>query len=309
MSITYEEALGTLTAMFTDPWDEDSLDTVLRHFEGHMENTVDAVLAHGDSPPADLLKRFEASSTGASIADMDAQLARQLAEQEEARQQHAAAAVNNARSNRSATPVATNVAPGWRRDQNAITSMPPQAVAADLPVSAQKKGRGILTHLPPDFLRIPGSGANNMSSDEALARMLQDKLFAEEIKNNPEFAHLARGGGGAARAHGAGRPGQQRANHNSEPPMLKALQGMGEQAKKRFQDLAAKVKQKVEQQKNNHNNAAFASTGATGGGAAERRGLLDIHEDDDEQEISFVNNGTHEMRSMDAGFAYGKKDD
>ena len=84
---------------------------------------------------------------------------------------------------------------------------------------------------------------------------------------------------------------------------------MGEQAKKRFQDLAAKVKQKVEQQKNNHNNAAFASTGATGGGAAERRGLLDIHEDDDEQEISFVNNGTHEMRSMDAGFAYGKKDD
>ncbi len=86
MSIIYEEALGTLNAMFTDLWDEDSLDTVLRHFEGHMENTVDAVLVHGDSPPADLLKRLETSNTGASIADMDAQLAPQVNEQEEARQ-------------------------------------------------------------------------------------------------------------------------------------------------------------------------------------------------------------------------------
>jgi len=87
------------------------------------------------------------------------------------------------------------------------------------------------------------------------------------------------------------------------------VSGMGEQAKKRFQELAAKVKQKVEQQKHNHSNAAFASASGTGGGTAERRGLLDIHEDDEEQEISFVNGGTHEMRSMDAGFAYGKKDD
>ena len=223
MSITYEEALGTLTAMFTDPWDEDSLDTVLRHFEGHMENTVDAVLAHGDSPPADLLKRLETSKTGASIADMDAQLARQLAEQEDSRQQQFAA--SNARNNRPTTPVRTNVVPGWRRGQDANNAAPPQAsraAAAAVAAPAQKKGRGILTQLPLDFLRIPGR-ANNMSSDEALARMLQDKLFAEEIKNNPEFAHLARGGGG--RAQGIGNPGQSRANYGGEPPMLKALQG------------------------------------------------------------------------------------
>jgi hypothetical protein len=220
MSITYEEALGTLTAMFTDPWDEDSLDTVLRHFEGHMENTVDAVLAHGDSPPADLLKRLETSKTGASIADMDAQLARQLAEQEDARQQQSAA--SNARNNRPTTPVRTNVAPGWRRGQDANNAAPPQASRDVAAAPAQKKGRGILTQLPLDFLRIPGR-ANNMSSDEALARMLQDKLFAEEIKNNPEFAHLARGGGG--RAPSIGNLGQSRANHGGEPPMLKALQG------------------------------------------------------------------------------------
>jgi hypothetical protein len=80
---------------------------------------------------------------------------------------------------------------------------------------------------------------------------------------------------------------------------------MGEQAKKRFQDLASKVKQKIEQQKNNQNSPTF---GSSSGGVAERRGLLDIHDDDD-QEISFVNSGTHEMRSMDTGFAHGKKDD
>ena len=63
MSITYEEALGTLTAMFSD--------TVLRHFEGHMENTVDAVLTHGDANPQDLVQRLEQSKSGASMAELD----------------------------------------------------------------------------------------------------------------------------------------------------------------------------------------------------------------------------------------------
>jgi len=83
MSITYEEALGTLTAMFTTPWKEDSLDTILRHFEGHMENTVDAVLSHSDSLTEALLKRLQSSQTGASISDMEEQLMRHLANQEE----------------------------------------------------------------------------------------------------------------------------------------------------------------------------------------------------------------------------------
>ena len=32
-----------------------------------------------------------------------------------------------------------------------------------------------------------------VTHDEALARMLQDELFSQELANNPEFAHLARG--------------------------------------------------------------------------------------------------------------------
>lgn len=293
MSITYEEALGTLTAMFTDPWDEDSLDTVLRHFEGHMENTVDAVLSHGDAPPADLLKRLAASKTGASIADMDEQLARELAQQEQARSRTSRNAnTSSVRVNRPAQNY-----PGSAPRNNA------RVAPAPTPATPTKKGRGTPTQLPPDFLRIPGVSTGSMSEDEALARMLQDKLFADEIRNNPEFAHLARGGGGAT---GFGNQPAQNRNPSGDQ-VLKALQGMGENAKKRFQDFANKVKQKIDEKNNPHNSS---SPFGAGGGVAERRGLLDIHEDDDEQEISFVGgSGTHEMRSMDTGFAFTKKDD
>lgn len=211
MAITYEEALGTLTAMFTDPWDEDSLDTVLRHFEGHMENTVDAVLSHGDAPPADLLKRLAASKTGASIADMDEQLARELAQQEKARSRTSRNAnTSSVRVNRPAQNY-----PGSAPRNNA------RVAPAPTPATPTKKGRGTPTQLPPDFLRIPGVSTGAMSEDEALARMLQDKLFADEIRNNPEFAHLARGGG---RATGFGNQPVQNRNPSGDQ-VLKALQG------------------------------------------------------------------------------------
>lgn len=303
MSITYEEALNTLTAMFSDRWDEDSLDTVLRHFEGHMENTVDAVLAHGDAPPSELVRRLEASRTGASISEMDAELARQLADQEESSARAGSTNAHRAAGGGSIPPALRRVDPSNRPSE--------RTAARSSTGENEKQGRGIPTRLPPDFLRIPGMEDTYVSSDEALARMLQDKLFAEEIKNNPEFAHLARGGG--MRRSGIGGVGSNGAakRNNAEPQVLKALSEMGEQAKKRFQDLALKFKQKLDQQ-NNPSGTTYGSRA----GASERRGLLDIHDDDDEQEISFVGgSGTHEMKAMDTGFAmrgtsrYGKKDD
>lgn len=269
MSITYEEALATLTSMFTAPWTEDSLDTVLRHFEGHMENTVDAVLAHGDAEPSELLRRLDSSQSGATIEDMDEVLARQLA---------------------TGSPQ-TN-------------SQPAQPPAPPVRPAAAQKGRGTPTDLPADFLRIPGGPTNNISDDEALARMLQDKLFAEEIRNNPEFAHLARGQRGAF-------PGNaNRQSQGETPDVIKSLQGMGQQAKLRFQDMAAKFKKKIKEKQNQNQSNGYSQVGV-----AERRGLLDIHDDDDEQEISFVgsgngndsNNPDYEMSSMDNGFAVGGK--
>lgn len=300
--------------MFSDPWTEDSLDTVLRHFEGHMENTVEAVLTHGDAPPEDLLARLEASGTGASIADMDAQLARQLAGGQEQDmplpEPPMPSPPTPPRSNASYAPAPTFEPP--------VAPAPPVVPAPE--PEPVKSGRGIATNLPQDFLRIPSAVVSSTSeadiaSDEALARMIQDKLFAEELKNNPEFAHLARGGAGgrARRQQMQGGIGSERwrRGENGEPPeALKALAGMGEQAKKRFQDLAAKFKKNLNQNQNNHNIQNGGSFG-TGGGASERRGLLDIHDDDDEQEISFVGGaaGGAEMRNMDTGFAFNKKID
>lgn len=81
MSISYEEALETLQSMFGDKWTRDGLDTVLRHHQGHMENTVDMILRHGDGTPEALLKQIEEGiDPRAQTAAMDEALARQLSQ-------------------------------------------------------------------------------------------------------------------------------------------------------------------------------------------------------------------------------------
>lgn len=265
-----------------------------------MENTVDAVLTHGDANPQDLVQRLEQSKSGASMAELDEQLARQLSAQE---QQHNPLQQTRQQQQQPSAPAPASTSQGLS-NTNTITSASSSSPA---PTAKWKKGRGTATNLPQDFLRIPGApNAGALANDEALARMLQDKLFAEEIKNNPEFAHLARGRSN----FNPGFPGGRRqggAVPREGPDVVKALQGMGEQAKKRFQDLASKFKNKLNENKNqSQTQNGFGS----GGGAAERRGLLDIHDDDDEeQEISFVGGGSgtarpdYEMRSMAAGGA------
>jgi len=183
MSITYEDALSTLTAMFGPPWTQDYLDAVLRHFDGHMENTVDSVLSHGDSDPQILVDRLRGSQqTGADSTDADEALAREIAREEETNQR--------LRSHLSTTsPPAMRRVPGVGGDHGILSDTDEQD-------GRRTKGVTATTHLPPDFLRIPGYNQNRGSSDavdtdEALARMLQDQLSADELRNNPEFAHLS----------------------------------------------------------------------------------------------------------------------
>ena len=150
MAITYEEALATLEAMFGEPWTRETLDAVLRHEKGHMENTCDRILNHGSQDPQILVDRLKAGGEEPQVA-MDEQLARQLA--------------------------------GGDSNNN--------NTSGGAPASA-KKGRGTPTTLPDDFLRVKTSTSQaTMDSDEALARMLQDQLFSEELRRNPDFAHLA----------------------------------------------------------------------------------------------------------------------
>ena len=189
MSITYEDALATLEAMFGDPWTRETLDAVLRHEKGHMENTCERILDHESQDPKLLVERLKEKGAEPQVA-IDEALARQL------------------------------------QGDAPATGGPPA-----------KQGRGTPTELPADFLRIPGykhrsastsrsaggSASSPSMDDAALARMLQDELFSEELARNPDFAHLARGGrGGNQRARSARNrpPGQRRsATSNAQPPV------------------------------------------------------------------------------------------
>lgn len=316
MSITYEEALSTLTSMFGAPWTKETLDAVLRHHEGHMENTVETVLSHGDGDPADLVERLKNPGSASEHVDVDEELARQLASES-----------------------------GRQRSAEGGTSQRATGVA---PVSGPngRKLRGTPTQLPPDFLRVPGRSAD-IDADEQLARMLQDELFTRELANNPEFAHLAgrgrgrgssagsgrgsatatgagRGAGGGGWFSGAGRsgptgstfPGFGRAaagrgagGQQEGPNVMDNLKGMGDAARKRLTMFAQQFNERM----NNPQGSAAASgaqSGSTGGmggssGAHERRGLLDGDGGTDD-EVAFL--GANDL-DMEVNSPGGKKND
>ena len=279
MSITYEEALSTLQSMFGEPWNRDTLDTVLRHQKGHMENTVDMILRHGNRDPDILIDQIENGIDPAQSATAaDEQLARQLARQ--------------------TTPI-----PG-----NANRSSSSPAINESV-----HTGKGKPTTLPEDFLRPPGytpGMTNSVSDDEALARMLQDELFTEELRRNPDFAHLAHGRASNSRLPGqvsrssqntntAGNPATAAANRFGEfarsltgqqtqqqrndsavtqsPNILEKISELGDNAKRRLQLLAAQF---------NANNTNNRTQSADSGSKREPefRSLLD--NDDDNMELA-----------------------
>lgn len=171
MSITYEEALATLEAMFGEPWTRETLDAVLRHEKGHMENTCERILGHGSKDPQILVDRLKEGGPEPQLA-MDEELARQLAAQEQ-------------RGGR------TRAAASKKKNRGTPTVLPDDFLRI------------------PGFKRTStAAAASGAVDDETLARMLQDELFAEELARNPDFAHLARGRRAATRSNP--HPGQRR---------------------------------------------------------------------------------------------------
>ena len=274
MAISYEEALETLQAMFTDPWDRETLDAVLRHQKGHMENTVDFILRHTGKDPQTLVDQLQAGiNPDDSNTSLDAELARQLSQGQ--------------------------AAPRNRTDANHQQQQQQQRQPQSSSTASRKGGgRGTPTVLPDDFLRVPGRPAaataaattttskSTMESDAALARMLQDELFSEELSRNPDFAHLARGGRPSNRVNNNNnrtttRTTAARSNaaspavNNSPNVVLHKVAEMGDAAKKRLQLLVANFN--ARNNNSNNNNNAAASHAAT----AERRGLLDDNDHDD----------------------------
>jgi hypothetical protein len=284
MSISYEEALETLQSMFGEAWTREGLDTVLRHKNGHMEDTVDAILRHGDRDPQVLIDQIAAGiDPEQSARDMDEALARQLAQGERVRSSAAGAAA-----------AAPSAGPGASSAASSMLSPSPAPAAVGGP-----KGHGTPTTLPDDFLRIPGGFTPpSLVDDEMLARMLQDELFSQELARNPQFAHLARGraGGAAGTAGGEAASSASRRTFTARgapasatspvPNIMEKISELGDNTRRCFQLMAAQF------------NAARASHGAGGAGgagaadsptgaatapgaaaAAERRGLLDDMDD------------------------------
>ena len=285
MALSYEEALETLQSMFEEPWTRDTLDAVLRHQKGHMENTVDFILRHSGKDPQTLVDQLKAGvNPDEATISMDEELARQLSQGSQRR--------SSARSSATAGAGSTSSGGGGGGSSGG--------------------GRGTPTTLPDDFLRIPGrtvtttTSASTLESDAALARMLQDELFTEELARNPDFAHLARGrsrtaAAGSTRTTAAGTrsaaaTGRSNFHATSTTPMspniMHKISELGDNARKRLQILAAQF------------NAARTNPNGLGGGAgaggaagaaagqsptaaaSERRGLLDDHEDHDDMELA-----------------------
>lgn len=159
---------------------------------------MEAILAHGDGDPQALLDKLKSGAASDNTANDEA-LARQLAQEMQA---------------------------GRRTSANTTSSR--GTTQQPVPVPPAKKGRGTPTELPADFLRIPGqpipvatpstsTSTSTMDSDEQLARMLQDELFSQELRNNPEFAHLARGRSRRAPRSVGGMPIGMRSNVGEMP--------------------------------------------------------------------------------------------
>lgn len=190
MAISYEEALATLQAMFTDPWTRESLDAVLRHEKGHMENTCDLILQHGDNDPQILVNRLKAGGPEPQVA-MDEELARRLADSRGGSRQTQSSSSNDASGGRGTpTTLPTDFLrlPGYKP-------------------SPSETNRTATT----------GNSANGQPmDDETLARMLQDELFSEELARNPDFAHLA--GQRRSQQRGRGHTGPRVSSSNARLP-------------------------------------------------------------------------------------------
>jgi len=261
MAISYEEALETLQAMFAEPWTRQSLDAVLRHEKGHMENTCELILQHGDLDPRILVERLKNGGTEPQVA-IDEELARQLTAS-------SGASNNNSRG---------GSGEGAKKGRGTPATLPDDFLR--LPgyrqSSAARSGS------------ISGNGT--AMDDETLARMLQDQLFSEELARNPDFAHLARQGqrrtnsgsrvmnGGASNARlPASQAGAPLQNPFEGVNVMQKISSMGDGARRRLQLFANGFETKM---KNINNPNNVTTTGRTGlqeasGAAAERRGLLD----------------------------------
>ena len=147
--------------------------------------------------------------------------------------------------------------------------------------------------------------------------MLQDELFQEELRNNPEFSHLGNYYGSSRRSqqNNNGSRTQQQGQYGQQqgPDIFDKLSELGDAARQRFQAFAAGWNNAQGNTTNNSGGGGlFGLGGAVGGGGGgsspsnrggnERRGLLsggELDMDEDEEEMDFIGGGRDvELKSV-----------
>jgi len=225
MSITYEKALSTLMTMFGPPWTDRTLDAVLRHHDGHMENTVESILSHGNKDPQLLiveLRHFQLNVEKQTAADE--QLARQLAK----------------------VDVEDKIKSSfddklWPHNKSLRRSNYPNLEGERKEISNQ--------HIH-DSMQFSDREKSVVDSDEALARMLQDELFSQELQKKPEFSYFSRGRGNflsekmpsVRDSNSICRPLSNRIHERTG--IMDIISDMGESAKRKLSFLASRFNKK-----------------------------------------------------------------
>lgn len=241
MSITYEEALSTLEAMFGEPWTRETLDTVLRHEKGHMENTCDRILNHGSQEPQILLDRLKAGGVEPQVA-LDEELARQLAGDGSAK-----AGTKKGRGTPTDLPKDFLRIPGYKQSASAAAS---GAAMDDATLARMLQDELFSEELArnPDFAHL------------ARARRTTGRSSARLPPGQRR----------------AGAPGSaQQANPFEGVNIGQKLSEMGEGARRRLQLFATNFEQKLNNLNNPNAQRKRGSLQEASGAAAERRGLLD----------------------------------
>ena len=159
------------------------LDAVLRHHAGHMENTVETLLNHGEGSPEELMHNLPSLPVGNNNTsgtpsgdaqqqqsiDADAELARQLAAEDEqrgnsSRNNNRGGTQSNLGMGMASAMGANRRSPGRRRPMASDTRPVSRRPASNQP-PAGTKGIGTHTTLPNDFLRIPGRTTSSSNSN------------------------------------------------------------------------------------------------------------------------------------------------
>jgi len=285
MSVSYENAIATLHAMFAEV-DTDVIKMVLDNNGGHMERTVENLLA---------------MTGGAPAADVQQQPQQEQQPQPAQHQQQAAT-----QPVLYGAPGAIRLAQADVRHQRVPQDHPSQRLRQHQQPMPQQQQQQHHSVLADDFLRPPSwwakhnSGASSSFSssqveqDEQIARMLADELFLEELRQHPEWLM----DDPSQRRRQRNRAQNQNANSNSRsdspsPSFRDKMSKLSDKAKLKFKLLAAKFSRDKKKQGGVQSNAQYSQLNLDD----DSQGLLQSREnnqfsiDDDD---SFLNQDNHE---------------